>query len=156
MKEPDYQQRIRQLEEALRESKKREACVQEWLKEAKLELGDNMLRVAELQSELDDVNNEFDIITRALADATKDKDALKLDIAIISEELEDVHHQLDIATRDLSDARKDKESLEVCNRSVRGISSSICCGVCCRSGGSTVEAGCFIQVSVLGGACTIV
>ena len=166
MKELDYQQRIRQLEEALRESEKREACVQERLKETELELGYNMVHVADLQelvergqkelrdtkmryeaqreqlmSELDDVCEEFGIVTHALADATKDKETLKTDNAIICEELDDVRNQLDIATRDLSDARKDKESLEVCYRSVRGMSSSMLCCVCYRSGGSTVEAG---------------
>ena len=46
------------------------------------------------------------------------------------EELKTVRNQLVIATRDLSGARKVKESLEVCYRSVRGMSSSMYAVLC--------------------------
>ena len=64
MKELDYQQRIRQLEEALRESEKREASVQERLQEA--------------VSELDDVHHQLVITTRDLSDARKGKESLEV------------------------------------------------------------------------------
>ena len=167
MKEPDYQQRIRQLEEALRESEKREASVesrlkeskereasvQERLKEAVSELGHTKAQVADLQivvqkghQDLRETKLQYEV----------DRKKLIFDHETTREELKTVHNQLDIATHGLIDARKDKESLEVCYRSVRGMPSSICCCVCYRSGGSTMEAGCFTQVSVLGGARTIV
>ena len=122
MKEPDYQQRIRQLEEALRESEKREASVQERLQEAVSELGHTKAEVADLQivvqkgrQDLRETKLQYEV----------DRKKLIFDHKTTREELKTVRNQLDIATHGLIDARKDKESLEVCYRSVRGMPSSM-------------------------------
>ena len=58
-----------------------------------------------------------------------DQEQLKSDNRTTCEELKAVSKKLATANHDLSDARKDKESLEVCYRSVRGMSISMQC--CC-------------------------
>ena len=111
MKEPDYQHRIRQLEEALRESEKREASVQERLQEAVSELGHTKAQVADLHivvqkghQDLRETKLQYEV----------DRKQLIFDHETTHMELKAVCIQLDIATCDLIDARKDKESLEVC------------------------------------------
>ena len=59
MKEPHYQQRIHQLEGALRESEKREASVQERLQEAVSELGHHMVQVADLEGIVEKVQRSL-------------------------------------------------------------------------------------------------
>ena len=127
MKEPDYQQRICQLEEALRESKKREASVQERLQEAVSELGHTKAQVADLQIV---VQKGHQGLRETKLQYEADRKKLIVDHETTHEELKAVCIQLDIATRDLSDARRDKELLEVCYRSMRGMPSIICCCVC--------------------------
>ena len=59
MKEPDYQQRIHQLEGALRVSEKREASLQGRLEEAEAELGHTMVQVADLQGTVEKVQRSL-------------------------------------------------------------------------------------------------
>ena len=53
MKEPDYQQGIRQLEEALRKSEEKEVGLQGRLKEAEVELRHTKMKVADLQQRVE-------------------------------------------------------------------------------------------------------
>ena len=127
MKEPDYQQRICRLEEALRESEKREASVQGRLEEAEVELRHTKAEVADLQIV---VQNGRQDLRETKLQYEADRKMLISDHETTHKELMDVCNQLDIATRDLIDARKDKELLEVCYSICRSVRTIVCLCKC--------------------------
>ena len=116
-----------QLEGALRKSKEREMGWQGRLKEAEVELRHTKMEVADLREMVEKGRQD---LGESRMQHEMDQERLMIANHTTREELKTVRDHLDIATRDLSDARKGKESLEVCYRSLRGMSISICCCVC--------------------------
>ena len=99
----DYQQRIRQLEVALRESREREMGLQTRLQRAVSEVEDSNAQVADLQivvekgrQEARETKLQYEVNKKVLISANH----------TIREDLKAVYNQLDIATRDVSGARK--------------------------------------------------
>ena len=102
MKEADYQQRIRQLEVALRESWEREASLQRRLQEAVSELECTKAQVADLQivaekghREARETKLQYEVNKKVLISANH----------IICEDLKAVCNRLDIATHNFSGVR---------------------------------------------------
>ena len=131
MKEPDYQQRILQLEGELRESREREAGLLGRLEEAALELRHTMAQVADLERLVGKGQRD---LRNCRMRYEEEQEQLMIANRATREELKPsvVRNQLGGATRDLSDTRRDKESLEVhisiheCERSVQ-----LCTVLCC-------------------------
>ena len=132
MKEPEYQQRIHQLEGELRESREREADLRGRLEEAALELRRAKAQVANLERLVEKGQRDLKQSRMRYEEVEKH---LTSTIRTTNEELEAVRRELRIVTRDLSDTKKDKKSLEVCcgiHMSVRGLCSCVqCCVVFC-------------------------